>query len=73
MWNTSLLLPGVVLAPVALLAGPQVSLTVLLVLAFAGSAASLFVVLRRWGASISAAVSVCRLSSRSVRDRPAHD
>jgi hypothetical protein len=55
MWNTSLLLPGVVLAPVTLLAGPQVSLTVLLVLAFAGSAASLFVVLRRWGASISAA------------------
>ncbi len=55
MWNTSLLLPGVVLAPVTLLAGPQVTLTILLALAFAGSAASLFVVLRRWGASISAA------------------
>jgi hypothetical protein len=55
MWNTSLLLPGVVLAPVTLLAGPQVALTILLTLALAGSAASLFVVLRRWGASISAA------------------
>jgi hypothetical protein len=55
MWNTSLLLPGVVLTPVTLLAGPQVSLTVLLTLSFAGSAASLFAVLRRWEASISAA------------------
>ena len=49
MWNTSLLLPGVVLAPVTMLAGPQVTLAILLTLAFAGSAASLFVVLRRWG------------------------
>jgi hypothetical protein len=55
MWNTSLLLPGVVLAPVTLLAGPQVSLTVLLTLGYAGSAASLFFVLRRWGASLGAA------------------
>jgi len=55
MWNTSFLLPGVVLAPVTLLAGPQVSLTLTLTLGFAGSAASLFWVLRRWGASISAA------------------
>jgi hypothetical protein len=55
MWNTSLLLPGVVLAPVTLLAGPQASLNVLLTLGFAGSAASLYLVLRRWGASISAA------------------
>jgi hypothetical protein len=55
MWNTSLLLPGIVLTPVTLLAGPQASLTVLLTLGFAGSAASLFWVLRRWGASTSAA------------------
>ena len=55
MWNTSFLLPGVVLAPVTLLAGPQVSLTLTLTLGFAGSAASLFWVLRRWGTSISAA------------------
>jgi hypothetical protein len=55
LWNTSFLLPGMVLTPVTLLAGPQVSLTVALTLGFAGSAASLFFVLRRWGASISAA------------------
>ncbi len=55
MWNTSFLLPGIALAPVTLLAGPQVSLTIMLTLGFAGSAASLFWVLRRWGASIWAA------------------
>src|SRR5215472_705749 len=55
MWNTSLLLPGMLLTPVTLLAGPQASLTVLLTLGFAGSAASLFWVLRRWGASTAAA------------------
>jgi hypothetical protein len=55
MWNTSILLPGVLLAPVTLLAGPQVSLTLALTIGFAGSAASLFWVLRRWGASVSAA------------------
>jgi hypothetical protein len=55
MWNTSFLLPGVLLTPVTLLAGPQVSLTVALTLGFAGSAASLFWVLRRWGASVGAA------------------
>jgi hypothetical protein len=55
MWNTSLLLPGLVLAPVTLLAGPQTTLTMLLTLGFAGSAASLFLVLRRWGASTTAA------------------
>jgi hypothetical protein len=48
MWNTSLLLPGVLLTPVTLWAGPQVSLTVLLTLGFAGSAATMFWVLRRW-------------------------
>jgi hypothetical protein len=55
MWNTSLLLPGVLLAPVTLLAGPQTSLTLVLTLGFAGSAASMFLVLRRWGASVTAA------------------
>jgi len=55
MWNTSLLLPGVLLAPVTLLAGPQVTLTTVLTLGFAGSAAALFWVLRRWGASTVAA------------------
>jgi hypothetical protein len=55
MWNTSFLLPGVLLAPVTLLAGPQASLNLALAIGFAGSAASLFWVLRRWGASVSAA------------------
>jgi hypothetical protein len=55
MWNTSFLLPGVLLSPVTLLAGPQVSLTLVLTGSLAGSAASLFWVLRRWGASITAA------------------
>jgi hypothetical protein len=53
MWNTSMLLPGIVLAPVTLLWGPVVSLAVLLVLGFAGSAAALYFVLRRWGVSIA--------------------
>ena len=55
MWNTSVLLPAAVLAPVTLLAGPQASLTVMLTAGFAGSAASLFFVLRRWQASLLAA------------------
>jgi hypothetical protein len=55
MWNTSFLLPGVLLTPVTLLAGPQVALTVASTLGFAGSAASLYWVLRRWGASLGAA------------------
>jgi hypothetical protein len=48
--NTFMLLPGVLLAPVTLLAGSQVSLTVLLTLGFAGSATTLFAVARSWGA-----------------------
>jgi hypothetical protein len=55
MWNTSMLLPGLLLTPVTLLAGPQASLTVLLTAGFAGSAASLMRLLRRWGASLPAA------------------
>lgn len=55
MWNTSMLLPGVLLTPVTLLWGPSASLAVLLVLGFAGSASTLYFVLRRWGVSIAAA------------------
>jgi len=55
MWNTTILLPGILLTPVTILAGPQASLTVLLTVGFAGSAASLFYVLRRYGASLPAA------------------
>jgi hypothetical protein len=55
MWNTSMLLPGVLLAPVTLLAGPQTSLTVLTTAGFAGSAASLFLVLRRCEVSTGSA------------------
>jgi hypothetical protein len=55
MWNNSLLLPGVLLTPVTLLAGPQTALTVLMTAGFAGSAASLFVVLRRWDVSLGSA------------------
>jgi hypothetical protein len=55
MWNTPVLLPGVLLAPVTWLFGPQVSLTILTTVGFAGSAAALFWVLRRWGVSVGAA------------------
>ncbi len=55
MWNTPLLLPGVVLAPVTLACGPQVSLTLLLSIGFAGSATAMFAVLRRWRVSVPAA------------------
>src|SRR5579859_2570960 len=55
MWNTFMLLPGVLLAPVTLLFGPQVSLTVLMTAGFAGSATAMFAVLRRWQAGVPAA------------------
>jgi hypothetical protein len=55
MWNTSLLLPGMVLAPVTLLFGTQASLTTLLVIGFAASAASMYYVLRHWRCSLIAA------------------
>ena len=55
MWNTSFLLPGVVFAPLTLAIGAQATLTVVLTLGFAGSAATMFWVLRRWGASLAAA------------------
>jgi hypothetical protein len=55
MWNTFMLLPGVVLAPVTLLFGPQTSLTVLMTAGFAGSATAMFYVLRRWDVSVAGA------------------
>ena len=54
MWNTSLLLPGMVVAPVTLLFGPQASLTLLLAIGFAGSAAAMYYVLRHWRCSLLA-------------------
>jgi hypothetical protein len=55
MWNTFMLLPGVLLAPVTLVFGPQVSLNLLLTAGFAGSATAMFAVLRGWRVSVSAA------------------
>ena len=55
MWNTFMLLPGVLLAPVTLLFGPQTSLTVLMTVGFAGSATAMFYVLRRWGVGVAGA------------------
>ena len=55
MWNTFMLLPGIVLAPVTLACGPQVSLTLLLTVGFAGSATAMFAVLRRWQVSVPSA------------------
>jgi hypothetical protein len=55
MWNTFMLLPGVLLTPVTLLAGPQASLNLLMTVGFAGSALALFVVLRRWQVRVPAA------------------
>jgi hypothetical protein len=49
MWNTFMLLPGVLLAPVTLLFGPQSALTLFMTAGFAGSATAMFAVLRRWG------------------------
>ena len=56
MWNTPLLLAGLLLAPITGLFGPQVSLTILTTIGFAGSALALYWVLRRWGISRAAAV-----------------
>jgi hypothetical protein len=54
MWNNSVLFPAVTLAPVTLLAGPLASLTVLATLGYAGSAAAMYWLLRRHGASVLA-------------------
>ncbi|HYB16084.1 MAG TPA: hypothetical protein VEF71_11510 [Streptosporangiaceae bacterium] len=55
MWNTFMMLPGLLLAPVTLLFGPQTSLTVLMTAGFAGSATAMFAVLRRWQVSVPGA------------------
>src|SRR5579863_3001389 len=55
MWNTFMLLPGVLLAPVTLVFGPQASLNLLLTAGFAGSATAMFAVLRGWWVSVPAA------------------
>jgi hypothetical protein len=54
MWNNTVLFPGIVLTPVTLIAGPVASLTVLTTLGFAGSAAAMYWLLRRHGASVGA-------------------
>jgi hypothetical protein len=51
MWNTFMMLPGTLLAPVTWLAGPQAALTVFMTAGFAGSALAMFVILRRWPVS----------------------
>jgi len=48
-------MPGILLTPVTDLFGPQASLTALVTLGFAGSAASMLFVLRRWEVSLPAA------------------
>jgi hypothetical protein len=55
MWNTFMLLPGMLLAPVTLLFGPQASLILLMTAGFAGSATAMFAVLRRWQVSAASA------------------
>jgi hypothetical protein len=55
MWNTPIFLLSLLLSPVTLLWGPQVSLTLVLTLGFAGSAFALFWVLRSWGCGVGAA------------------
>ena len=54
MWNATVLFPATALAPITLLAGPQVSLTIMLTLGYAGSAAAMYWLLRRFGASAAA-------------------
>jgi hypothetical protein len=48
MWNVSLLLPAVLLAPVTAAGGVVLAYNVLVVIAFAGSAYTAYLVLRRW-------------------------
>jgi len=54
MWNTTILFPATVLAPVTLVSGPQASLTIMLTLGYGGSAAAMYWLLRRYGASVLA-------------------
>jgi hypothetical protein len=55
MWNTSLLLPGLIMTPVTLLAGPLASYNVLFVLALATGPLCAFGLLRRFAGSVPAA------------------
>ncbi|MBK5307382.1 MAG: hypothetical protein JJD92_11905 [Frankiaceae bacterium] len=48
MWNTLMPLPGLLMSPLTLLAGPMATHTILSVLAFAGSATAMWWVVRRW-------------------------
>jgi hypothetical protein len=48
MWNTLLPLPGLLFAPVTLLVSPMATHTLLSVASFAGSATSMWWVVRRW-------------------------
>jgi hypothetical protein len=54
MWNNSVLFPAVALAPVTLLGGPLAGLTAAITLGYAGSAAAMYWLLRRYGASVLA-------------------
>jgi hypothetical protein len=54
MWNNTVLFPGMALTPVTLLAGPNASLTAAATLGYAGSAAAMYWLLRRYGASVGA-------------------
>jgi hypothetical protein len=56
MWNNSVLFPALLVAPVTLLAGPLAGLTVLITLGYAGSAAAMYWLLRRYGARLAPAV-----------------
>jgi hypothetical protein len=56
MWNNSVLFPAMLVAPVTLLDGPLAGLTVLITLGYAGSAAAMYWLLRRYGASLVPAV-----------------
>jgi hypothetical protein len=55
MWNTTLVLPGVIMTPITLLAGPVVSYNVLFVASFVGAAVAAFVLIKRFVASNIAA------------------
>ena len=55
MWNTSLLLPALIMTPVTLLAGPLAAYNVLFVLALATGPLCAFPLLRRFTGSVPAA------------------
>lgn len=55
MWNTSLLLPALIMTPVTLLAGPLASYNVLLILGLAAGPLCAFPLLRRFTGNVTAA------------------